>query len=74
MVHPVPLPSLVVIDRSNREIEHNRAQNLMLFIRGKAISGIIIINGISQFPNPPIKIGIITKKIITKAWAVTVEL
>jgi hypothetical protein len=30
-----------------------------------------IIIGTNQFPNPPIKIGITIKKIITKAWAVT---
>lgn len=30
--------------------------------------------GISQFPNPPIIIGITRKKIIIKAWAVTIEL
>jgi len=39
----------------------------MLFIRGNAISGAPIIRGISQFPNPPIIIGITIKKIITKA-------
>lgn len=43
----------------------------MLFIRGKAISGAPIINGINQFPNPPIIIGITIKKIIMNAWAVT---
>lgn len=46
----------------------------MLFIRGKAISGAPSINGTSQFPNPPIKIGITIKKIIIKAWAVTIVL
>jgi len=49
-------------------------QNLMLFIRGKAISGAPSINGTNQFPNPPIMIGITIKKIITKAWAVTMTL
>jgi len=39
----------------------------MLFIRGNAISGAPIIRGISQFPNPPIMMGITMKKIITKA-------
>jgi len=39
----------------------------MLFIRGKAISGAPSIRGNSQFPNPPIKIGITIKKIIIKA-------
>lgn len=43
----------------------------MLFIRGNAISGAPIIRGISQFPNPPIIIGMTMKKIITNAWAVT---
>lgn len=46
----------------------------MLFIRGNAISGAPNINGTSQFPNPPIMIGITMKKIIMKAWAVTITL
>lgn len=46
----------------------------MLFIRGKAISGAPNIRGTSQFPKPPIMIGITIKKIITKAWAVTITL
>ena len=46
----------------------------MLFIRGKAISAAPNINGTSQFPNPPIKIGITMKKIIINAWAVTTTL
>jgi len=31
-------------------------------------------NGINQLPKPPIKAGITIKKIITKAWAVTITL
>lgn len=46
----------------------------MLFIRGKAMSGAPIIRGISQFPKPPIMIGITIKKIITNACAVTMTL
>ena len=49
-------------------------ENLMLFIRVKAISGAPNINATNQFPYPPIMIGITIKKIITKAWAVTVTL
>jgi len=49
-------------------------QNLMLFIRGNAISCAPIIMGTSQFPNPPIITGITMKKIITKACAVTIVL
>ena len=52
----------------------NKNQKLILFSRGNAMSGAPNISGISQFPNPPIKIGIITKKIMTKAWAVTMTL
>lgn len=51
-----------------------RSQKLRAFMRGKAISGAAIIMGISQFPNPPIRTGITRKKIIIKAWAVTIEL
>lgn len=46
----------------------------MLFIRGNAISGAPIIKGTSQFPKPPIIMGITMKKIIMKAWAVTITL
>jgi hypothetical protein len=45
-----------------------------LFRRGKAISGAANIKGISQFPKPPIIIGITMKKIITNACAVTITL
>ena len=51
-----------------------KSQKLILFIRGKAISGAPNIIGTSQFPNPPIIIGITIKKIIIKAWAVTITL
>ena len=46
----------------------------MLFSRGNAISGEPIIKGTSQLPKQPIKIGITMKKIIIKAWAVTITL
>lgn len=46
-------------------------QKLKLFIRGNAISGIISIIGMSQFPNPPINMGMTIKKIIIMAWDVT---
>lgn len=62
------------IDEINKIREVNSNHSLMLFIRGKAISGIITIIGINQLPNPPIIVGIIIKKIITKACAVTIEL
>jgi hypothetical protein len=38
------------------------------------MSGADTIIGTNQFPNPPIIIGITIKKIIIKAWAVTIVL
>lgn len=73
-VHPVPTPlSTSPLDSSNVS-DGGSSQNLMLFIRGNAISGAPNISGTSQFPNPPIMIGITMKKIITKACAVTITL
>jgi len=37
------------------------------------MSGAPSINGTNQFPKPPITIGITTKKIRRKAWAVTID-
>jgi hypothetical protein len=65
---------------STKDLESNiiragiKNQNLILFIRGKAISAAPNIKGTNQFPNPPIKIGITIKKIIIKACAVTTTL
>lgn len=73
-VHPVPAPDSTPEEASKRRKEGGSSQKLMLFIRGNAMSGAPIIRGISQFPNPPIIIGITIKKIITKAWAVTITL
>lgn len=66
-VHPVPAPASTPEDANNRRKEGGRSQKLMLFIRGKAMSGAPIIRGMSQFPKPPIMMGITIKKIITKA-------
>jgi hypothetical protein len=54
--------------------EGGNNQKLILFIRGKAISGAPIMIGTNQFPKPPIIIGMTIKKIITKACAVTMTL
>jgi len=66
-VHPVPAPDSTMPDlRSNRRAG-GKNQNLILFIRGNAMSGAVNINGINQLPNPPIIVGITKKKIIIKA-------
>lgn len=73
-VHPVPAPASTVEEARRSRNDGGNSQKLMLFMRGNAISGAPIISGTSQFPNPPIMIGITMKKIITKAWAVTITL
>ena len=73
-VQPVPAPLSTRPPVKRRIRDGGRSQNLMLFIRGNAMSGAPIIKGINQFPNPPIIIGITIKKIMMKAWAVTITL
>lgn len=69
---PAPLSTKLLL--SSRVNDGGNNQNLMLFIRGKAMSGAPNIKGTSQFPNPPIIMGITIKKIMTKACAVTITL
>lgn len=66
-VHPVPAPASTPEEARRSRKEGGSSQKLMLFIRGNAMSGAPIISGISQFPNPPIMMGITIKKIITNA-------
>lgn len=66
-VHPVPAPASTVEEANRRRKDGGRSQKLMLFIRGNAMSGAPIIRGMSQFPKPPIIMGITIKKIITNA-------
>lgn len=61
-------------EANRRRNDGGKNQKLMLFIRGKAMSGAPIIRGVNQLPKPPIMIGITIKKIITKACAVTTTL
>lgn len=74
MVHPVPTPLPAIAPVRRRRRAGGRSQKLMLLSRAKAISGAATIRGSSQFPNPPMKVGITKKKIIRRAWAVTMEL
>lgn len=69
---PAPLSTKELINNIIKAGSKN--QNLILFIRGNAISAAPNIKGTNQLPNPPIKIGITMKKIIIKAWAVTTTL
>lgn len=73
-VHPVPAPFSTAAEETNKISDGGSSQNLILFRRGNAISGVPSINGSSQFPKPPINTGITRKKIIKNAWAVTIVL
>jgi hypothetical protein len=70
----VPAPPSIQEDKITRIKAGNINQNDKLFIRGKAISGTLIYNGINQLPKPEINVGIKKKKIITIAWAVVITL
>ena len=73
-VQPVPTPLSTIPDRSSNMSAGGNSQNLILFKRGKAMSGAFTSKGTSQFPNPPIIVGITKKKIIINACAVTITL
>jgi len=73
-VQPVPTPLSTPEEERRRRKAGGSSQKLMLLRRGNAISGAPNIRGRSQFPKPPIIIGITMKKIMTKAWAVTITL
>lgn len=66
-VHPVPAPLSTMPLKRSKIKAGSKNQNLILFNRGKAISGAPSIKGTSQLPKQPIKIGITMKKIIIKA-------
>lgn len=66
-VHPVPTPPPTINLEINKKSDGGNNQNLILFIRGNAISGAPNMVGTNQFPKPPIITGIIMKKIIKNA-------
>ena len=70
----MPAPFSTAADIIRRVREGGRSQKLILFKRGNAMSGAPSIKGKSQFPKPPIIMGITKKKIIRNAWAVTMVL
>ena len=73
IVQPEPMPPWNSL--CNRHItEGANSQKEKLLRRGQAISGVPTINGISQFLNPPISMGITKKKIMINPWPVTTTL
>lgn len=51
-VHTVPALVSTIDDVSNSRKDKGRSQKLLLFIRGNAMSGALVINDTSQFPKP----------------------
>lgn len=73
-VQPVPAPPSTRADVSRRISDGGSSQKLMLFLRGKALSGAPIRIGTRKLPNPPIRIGLTLKKILRNACAVITTL
>jgi len=69
-----PAPDSTKEPLINSRSAGNKNQKLRLLSRGRIIPEIPNIRGSNQFPNPPIKMGTTIKKIITKAWPVTMTL
>ena len=73
-VQPVPAPLSTSPETNINISDGGNSQKLILFSRGKAISGALIISGTNQFPKPPIIVGMTKKKIIMNACEVTTTL
>jgi len=62
MVQPTPAPCPTIVEPTSSAKDGINSQKLILFMRGKAMSGEPIISGTSQLPTPTIIAGMITKK------------
>ena len=70
-VQPVPAPLSIKQDKSNNVKDGGNNQKLILFNRGKAMSGAPNIIGTNQLLKAPISKGMVIKKIIINACPVT---
>lgn len=73
-VQPVPAPPSINDEDNNKINDGGNNQKLILFLRGKALSGAPINIGTKIFPKPPIRIGLTLKKILKNACAVITTL
>ena len=71
MVQPAPAPPPTNRLAPSIRKAGTSSQKLMLFMRGKAMSGAPIISGTNQLPKPPISAGMITKNTMIRPWAET---
>jgi hypothetical protein len=60
----------VTADSSSEQKPATVSQKLMLFMRGKAMSGAPIMIGTNQLAKPPISAGMTMKKTMIRPWAV----
>ena len=63
----MPTPFSTAAEATSKMRAGGSNQKLILLRRGKDMSGAPSIRGRSQFPKPPMRIGITKKKIIRKA-------
>ena len=70
MPAPRPVPPETKVDPSSSRNDGTSSQKLMLFMRGKAMSGAPIISGTNQLPKPPIIAGMTVKKTMISPCAV----
>ena len=66
----MPAPPPTKVEPKSRQKDGTSSQKLMLFIRGKAMSGVPIISGTNQLPKPPIMAGMTMKNIMIRPCAV----
>ena len=64
------MPPDTKVEPSSSRKAGTSSQKLMLFMRGKAMSGAPIISGTNQLPKPPIIAGMTMKKTMIRPWAV----
>ena len=74
MPAPSPVPPLTKAEPSSSAKAGISSQKLMLFMRGKAMSGAPIISGTNQLPKPPIIAGMTMKKIMIRPCIVVMTL
>ena len=70
MPAPGPEPPGTNSENSRLKKPATVSQKLILFMRGKAMSGAPIISGTNQLPKPPIIAGMTMKNTMMRPWAV----
>lgn len=73
-VHPVPAPLSIRSDPMTHTSAGGSIQKLTLFSLANAMSTAPMSTGRKKFPSAPMRIGMMNKKIIPMAWAVTMTL